>query len=170
MSAETKFMEPDIIISFFALLISGTSILWNFLSHTMGKRNSKRDTLVICLQKYMDIMNSKSQAIEAKSVSLAKKYYRELFDLYWMEFELFQISLIDQDIYLNWLNLRYKEYTEERLLHNNEIFKNNNICYKNEWDILAEDYFLKEDPFVEHMELVHKNKIREAIKLAKKNK
>lgn len=159
-------MNTKDIISSITIIVSLSSILIAILSYKISRRNATRDTFFLCFGKYLDVMKTKSNAIKENKAELAEAYYRELFDLLWTEFNLFQRKLIEKETYKRWLSARYKEFVN----NSPGIGVFDKIKYKNEWEKLKEFYFDKDDPFIEHMDAVHKGFLNDAIKNVKKRK
>jgi len=65
-----------------------------------------------------------------------------------------------------WLNSRNRNYSNDFLIAENEKGETVEIHYKDMWNnVLIEDYFEIDDPFVKFMKLAYENKIQDALKM-----
>jgi hypothetical protein len=78
---------------------------------------SRGQTLLACLDKYISIMKDKREAAEKQSLSLARQFYRELFDLHWSEFHLWQQGAISDNVMRAWLIVRKRNYDSDGITY-----------------------------------------------------
>lgn len=130
--------------------------------------NTKSQVLLDCLREYIEIRKHRTTAIMANSKELCSDYYRELFDLHWTEFRLWRKGYIDDETMKSWLNIRYRNYMGDSLIFKDKAGKWIKVNYKESWEkLIKEDYFEKDDLFVNFMTYNHNNEIKKALKMKK---
>ena len=148
---------------FMVVLFSLASLIVSLFALSFTRRNSRKDTLLKLLDKYLDLMKTRHEALEKKDPSKLEVHYRELFDLHWTEYHLFRQKMIDIEVYGAWIKRRYKDYCIQESLITEPA---NSITYAYLWKKLVnEGYFEGDDTFVAHMKLVHEGNFNAALEI-----
>lgn len=159
----------ELITAIFTVLTVISATIAAFLSYHSIRKNIdsiKSQVLLQCLREYINIRKDRTDARLKKSEELCSNYYSELFDLHWTEFRLWRLNYIDDAIMATWLKSRNRNYLNDFLIAENETGETVEIHYKDMWNnVLIEDYFEIDDPFVKFMKLAYENKIQEALKM-----
>ncbi|NOR46803.1 MAG: hypothetical protein GQ533_01975 [Methanosarcinaceae archaeon] len=159
----------ELITAIFTVLTVISATIAAFLSYHSIRKNIdsiKSQVLLQCLREYINIRKDRTDARLKKSEELCSNYYSELFDLHWTEFRLWRLNYIEDAIMATWLKSRNRNYLNDFLIAENEKGETVEIHYKDMWNnVLIEDYFEIDDPFVKFMKLAYENKIQEALKM-----
>ncbi len=129
------------------------------------KKASRGATLLSCLERYSAVMSDRNLAIEQKSPSLVEQFYRELLDLQWSEFHLWQEGVIPDHVMQAWLYSKKRNYDSDSI----ELQPGNDpITYRSVWEhLLRIGYFEMSDPFVRFMQTAHGVPVKDMKKLKK---
>jgi hypothetical protein len=159
--------NPDQFWHIVLSVILGGGIV-GFVSVLQNMARNFREGLFKCLEGYWTVMKFKADAEstgkeETEKISSYHNYYRSLFDLQWSEYQLWRRYSLHQGTYSEWLKQRRNQYLNDSA---GFTAKNGSLVnYKSVWDELKkQNYFDANDPFIQHLELVHEGKITEALK------
>jgi hypothetical protein len=172
--AKQPFGDHASVAAAFVALISATISVWAYRAQ---KKQTKTDVLIRCIERYIKIREGRTKSMRDSSLELAEDYYRELFDLLWLEFHVWKSDLINRSVMKKWLEFRYQYWEDDDKIKitvkkdkenenkDKDKKKEIDICYKTIWgDLVEEKYFgKKNDPFVRFVNKVHENKIKQAM-------
>ena len=145
--------------------------LFTFSAANATKKASRGDVLLSCLEKYISIMKDKSKAVEEKSPQWADEFYRELFDLHWSEFHIWQEGVISDRVMQSWLYIRKRNYDSDKIMFKSADGSEKSVTYKEQWDkVKSENYFEINDPFIRFMERAHSGDIADIKKFKKETR
>lgn len=138
------------------------------------KEKAKSEILLKCLDNYLNIMSKESRAIQDNQMSHAYDAQRSLIDLLWFEFQLWQKGHIDDDHFEAWLEIRKKNYREDkpnlkftedglpghftnyRRINREEATGKVIVSYRRVWDYLLNiGYYPDGDPFLTFLNAIH---------------
>jgi hypothetical protein len=130
-------------------------------------KSTTSSNLINCLNAYIAIMRARTRALENKSEQQCKDFYRELFDLHWTEFQLWQEHMIPDHVMKAWLAVRRRNYNKDSLEFETETGHKVSVTYQQVWRELKEDieYFEPTDPFIRFMDKAHTQVITDMQKL-----
>lgn len=162
-----------LIFSFLATLITFGIAIFNYIAVREMKRQgnallkeTKASVLQKCTESYIIIRRQKAMAIIEKSKVLAIDYYRAICDLYWSEFRLYSEDLVPRPIMGAWLYARKRDYVKGKIEFNDSTGNAITIRCEDVWkELLGDEYFLSNDPFVQFMDLAHRDKVEEALRI-----
>lgn len=124
--------------------------------------------LINCLNAYITIMRARTRALENKSELQCKDFYRELFDLHWTEFQLWQERMIPDHVMKAWLRIRRRNYNTGSLKFETETGQKISVNYQEVWQELKNiEYFEATDLFIRFMDKVHSEAITDMRELRK---
>lgn len=153
----------------FSNVIAIIAVVIAFFALRQSHEQTKASILIECLNTHIEMRRLVNEAVEKKSKTMCEEYYKELLDLHWTEFRLWQSGLIPRHVMKAWLDSRYRSFHDGDI--SNIPFKDNdgndvNVRYRDVWEHLKEiKYFHTGDPFVKFMDLVHKGHIDDALKI-----
>jgi ketosteroid isomerase-like protein len=125
-------------------------------------------TLLGCLQEYIIIRRIRLDAVEKRNPELAEQYYRELCDLCWTEFRLWQAGLLGYHVFYAWMDSRARSYKDDKGITVLENDKETAVNQKIVWKRLKDgQYYGPYDDFMAFMETVHDGNITEALRTYK---
>ncbi len=149
-----------------AALGACAAAIFTFSASRATANASRGQTLLACLDKYISIMRDKREATEKQSLSLAKQFYRELFDLHWSEFHLWRQGAIPDNVMRAWLIVRKRNYDSDGITYIFASMPEQRISYANCWaEFTSNNYFEMADPFVKFMNKAHSGDISDLKKL-----
>lgn len=144
---------------------------FTFLAAKATKKASRGATLLSCLDKYISVMKDKREATTKKSRQLAEEFYRELFDLHWSEFHLWQEHVIPDRVMQSWLYIRKRNHDIDKIMCESEDGTERAVSYAEQWNKLkSENYFEINDPFVKFMDRAHSGEVTDMKKLREETK
>lgn len=130
---------------------------------------SKSQMLLQTMNHYIIIRKDRSIATMNNEKESCKQYYREMFDLYWAEFNLWRLGHIDDECMKIWMEQANKNNKCDFLIVRGNNQTVDKIEYNEEWNkLIKDDYFEEKDPFRQFMNLVHDGQIEEAMNEGKK--
>lgn len=157
--------------TFIAAAAASAAAIFTYFAANATKRASTGAALLSCLDKYISIMKDRTRALSEKSNHSAEEFYRELFDLHWSEFHLWQHGVIPDQFMRSWLYIRKRNYDSDKIIVKSTEGVEKAITYKKMWDKLkAENYFEINDPFVRFMDRAHGAAITDIKKLKKETR
>lgn len=134
-------------------------------SFIQNRGRNLRESLFKCLDCYWTVTKLKDDAEQGRSdanaVGKYETYYRAMFDLQWLEYRLWMQYSLHNDTYREWLKHQHKQFSSDKGLIGME--GQALINYKTAWKKLVKDYFSEDDPFINHIQLVHENRIEDAL-------
>jgi hypothetical protein len=158
-------------IMLFATLFAAMAAIFTYLHARAVTKSAMASNLINCLDAYIKLMRDRTKAEDQKSEKLVKDYYRELFDLHWTEFHLWQQGLIPESVMNAWLAVRRRNYTKDAIEFETINGQKVNITYRQIWDqLLVDEYFEPADPFVKFMKKAHTEVITNMKQLRKETK
>jgi hypothetical protein len=157
---------------FTALTALATTVL-SLITYDSFKRNmdaSKSQMLLTCMNHYIQIQKDRTKAIIEKKSDYVREYYREMFDLHWTEFQLWNIGYIDDERMKPWLKLRHKDFDHDYILIDDQP-PSDKLTYKQVWnELLDANYFSKNGLFATFMDYAHSNDVEEALALKRRKR
>jgi hypothetical protein len=173
--------QSDLWFEFLKALVTGGAIaaVFSLLTYVQNKRISAREAIFKALDSYLKVMDYRAAAIgmgeNNGSWEAWSHYYRSLLDLQWSEYQIWRSKAFPKKQYEEWLRLRLRQFNEPEKKVRDCNGKEKVINYKIAWQELSNimpvdlPYFDSADAFTTHMNLVHGNRIREAIKRKRGN-
>lgn len=153
-----------------AAIAAAAAAIFTWLQARAIKKSTTSSNLINCLNSYVNIMRTRSRALENKSELLCKDYYRELFDLHWTEFQMWRDGLIPDHVMDAWLSVRRRNYKEDFLEFDKDGQKVH-VSYQQIWHELEQrKYFEPTDTYCVLMNKAHDEKIADIKKLRKEFK
>lgn len=133
-----------------------------------AKAQEDQNTALImldCLRLYNDIQKDRTKAKLARSVDMAKDYYREMMDLHWTEYYLWKRGMIFDNVMKLWLSARHRNHENDEITIDHGNGQTESVSYRDEWRHLRDsNYFAPLDPFKAFIGNVHDGEIDEAMK------
>jgi hypothetical protein len=159
-------VEP--VMLFLAAASAATAAFVTYRAADAGKKAARGATLLDCLNKYTTTMKHKREATQKRSVELAEEFYRELFDLHWTEFHIWQQGVIPDQIMRSWLYIRKRNFDTDSIPCVSPAGNTLAVTYRDQWQkVKRENYFEMSDPFVKFMDDAHAGPIADMKKLRK---
>ena len=159
-----------VIVTFMTAIAASLAAFFTSRSANATMKASRGNAMTNCLNNYIAIMGHKSEAVEKQDKRLAENFYRELFDLHWNEFHLWQDGVISDNVMRAWLYVRRRNFGNDKITCSVEG-QSKEISYESEWKkSVAQGYFEMDDPFVDFMNTAHSSKIDDMKKLKKETK
>nr|VFJ61468.1 MAG: hypothetical protein BECKDK2373B_GA0170837_110112 [Candidatus Kentron sp. DK]VFJ66588.1 MAG: hypothetical protein BECKDK2373C_GA0170839_11512 [Candidatus Kentron sp. DK] len=149
------------IVSIFASIIA---LVIAFLTLKQLHFQTKGLVLLGCLENYQRITRGREKAITNRSKREAHLYYREICDLHWTEFKMWESGAIPDHVIDVWIRARHYDYKNEYIEFENNEGVRVIVDYKTVWDSLKKKgYFQSEDSFTIFMDLAHHGEIEKAL-------
>lgn len=171
-------MDTTLYINLVAAIANSAIVLLTYLqiknhSALFSKEQSlltefrKSEILTDCLSLYFKIQKGRLEA-ECSTVNKAEKsrlYYRELIDLFWLEYHLWLDGLIPDEIMKSWLYARQQSNSNDEIKGPEATIK-----YSKVWEELKQSHYFRKEPglpFTSFMDMVHEGNHMEAMEKAK---
>lgn len=149
-----------------ATVFAASAAIFTWLEARAISKSTTASNLVNCLNSYITIMRARTKALEDKSEQQCKDCYRELFDLHWTEFQLWQRDMIPDHTMNAWLRIRNRNYRKDSMEFLTETGQKISVTYQQEWERLKDiEYFEPDDPFRGLMDKAHREVITDMKKL-----
>lgn len=144
------------------------AIFTAYAARATAKANTGQ-TLLSCLENYINIMKVRRNAEEKKNPDLAKEFYREMFDLHWSEFHLWHEGAIPDHVMRAWLSVRQRNYNADNINCQAQDGTQRMVSYRDIWgELVSNGYFELNDRFVEFMNKAHSSSEFQSMKKLKK--
>jgi|SRR5208337_2572259 len=145
----------QIITALASVIIAFVAIILSIVAIYADRRNQQSTLQWDEFETYEKIWEKKIEAETSRDKKKCEDYYREVIDLLWAQFYLWNEGYFSDEMMFIWQSTRRKLWQDNNCI---EIDEGSPVFYRNEWQKLKDTFFLGEnDPFVAFIDDIHSN-------------
>ncbi len=154
------------IVDMASIFIAVCAFVVSVVSVMQAKKRTRGNVLLGCLNSYLKIAEHRDKALIDNNPQLAKVYYRELLDLLWSEYRMWQSGLVPNHIMRVWALSNYRNLKQGQIEITTSGAAPVIVTYREVWDELRErKYFDETDSFTIFLKKVESGDIDGAMKV-----
>ncbi len=139
--------SPDSRNTYITNLLTGLTVLVGIMTYQVSNDDArdqeKAANLVESMKIYMNVQNERRAALTetdtAKRRVMARNYWRNLFDMHWLVFQLYRKSDMDQNIFTTWTTSRFINYWSAG--ESIPVGDGSSVSYRQEWEQLGQGHY-----------------------------
>jgi len=158
--------KSEIVFATVSAVLAIGALVFTYLNQRALSKQTKASSLSACLGRYIDTRRLRIEAEKSDKPDLAKQYYRELIDLCWTEFRLWQEGLIPKAVFRCWMDSRYRSFQDKEGIEISDgSGESEKITQESVWkELESKKYFGQHDDFVPFMNSIHGGELDSALR------
>lgn len=113
-------------------------------------RKDRSDVFLECAKRYMRLADLRMSAIEEKDPAKARKYFFQILNLAWLEYELYRSGMLSKKVFQSWMKSRQKAYELDFKITCEDTAKKNDklISFRDMWEEWLKKHRIEEKDFI----------------------